>query len=341
MSAKMEDVARRAGVSTATVSRVLNSPDLVSQKTRERVLAAMRDLDYRLNLAARNLRTNQTRTIAVVIPTISEPVINRVIEAVEDVAIEENYMLLLCSTRGQPQREEVYSQLITQQTLVDGVLYISPRAAPGQVRRLAQSNVPLVLCNYDLADENTPTIQINHISSFRQCTAHLLELGHKRIALLNLAARYYQPARMRHEGFTQAFEAFGHEPDPSLIIEIDELTFETDKWRPAIEHLLNLDHPPTAIVAFNDKVALEVYAACRQRGLRIPADLSVTGCDDIPSAQHVEPPLTTVRLPANEQGQCAMRTLLDLLRGTNNPVPPRIWLDVELIVRESCASPGA
>ncbi len=339
MSAKMQDVARHAGVSTATVSRVLNNPDLVSQATRERVMAAMRDLDYRLNLAARSLRTNQTHTIAVVIPTIAEPVINEVIEAVEDVAIKENYTLLLCSTRGDPRREKTYSQLIMQQAMVDGVLYISPRASPDQVRTLAQGSAPLVLCNYALDDPTIPAIQIDHASSIRQCTSYLLSLGHRRIALLNLAARYYQPARMRHMGFEQAFLEYGLSPDPALMIEIDQLIYANNRWHAAIDRLLSLPEPPTAIVAFNDTVALLVYAACRQRGLRIPDDLSVTGCDDISSAQYVEPPLTTVRVPAYEQGERAMNTLLSLLRGEPLPVAPLITLDVELIIRESCAPP--
>ncbi|MCD4686348.1 MAG: LacI family transcriptional regulator [Anaerolineae bacterium] len=150
MSVKMEDVAQLAGVSTATVSRVLNNPELVSADTRERVEQAINQLDYRVNLAARNLRTNQTRTIAIVIPTISEPVINQVVEAVEDAAINAQYSLLMCSTRGDVKREQAYIRLLTQQTLVDGILYVSPRAAPDDVRRLLEGNAPVVLCNYSV-----------------------------------------------------------------------------------------------------------------------------------------------------------------------------------------------
>lgn len=126
------------GVSTATVSRVLNNPELVSDDTRQRVADAIRQLDYRVNLAARSLRTNQTRTIAVVLPTIADPVINRMVEAVEDVAITAGYTLLLCSTRGDAAREQTYIELLTQQTVADGVLYISPRATPENVLALDQ-----------------------------------------------------------------------------------------------------------------------------------------------------------------------------------------------------------
>lgn len=341
MPAKMEDVARLAGVSTATVSRVLNNPEVVSRHTRTRVMAAIEELDYKLNLAARSLRTNQTRTIAIVIPTISEPVINQVVEAVEDAAITADYTLLMCSTRGDARREQAYIELITQQTAVDGVLYISPRSAPEHVLKLARSGIPLVVCNYRAEGLSAPSILFDHISSIFQTTRHLLDLGHRRIALLNLAAAYYYPARMRREGFEKAFAAAGLVPDPSLIVQLEQPTYETDEWRAVIEDLLNRPKRPTAIVAFNDAVALEVYAVCRARGLRIPEDLSVTGCDDTLSARYVNPPLTTVRIPATRQGQLAMEYLLARMAGAHPPVPPLTLLDVELIVRESCARPAS
>jgi LacI family repressor for deo operon, udp, cdd, tsx, nupC, and nupG len=341
MAATMQDVARLAGVSTATVSRALNTPDLVTEDTRLRVLQAVERLDYKINLAARRLRTAQTRTIAVVIPTIAEPVINQVVEAVEDVAITEDYSLLLCSTRGKADREQRYIDLITQQAAVDGVLYISPRAAPEQVRRLAQGDAPLVLCNYQIEDESTPSVLFDHVSSLYQTTHYLLQLGHRRVALLNLSGPYYNPARMRRTGFERAFADAGLRPDPALTIEIDQPTYDNDEWRAVINALLDRREPPTAIVAFNDAVALQVYAVCRARGLRIPHDLSVTGCDDILSSHHVEPPLTTVRIPAARQGQLAMKYLLALMRSVRPDVPRSTLLDVELITRESCAPPDA
>lgn len=341
MSVKMEDVARRAGVSTATVSRVINNPDLVSLRTRQRVMAAIHELDYKVNLAARNLRTNQTRTIAIVIPTISEPVINRVIEAVEDVAIAENYTLLMCSTRGDTRREESYINLLTQQTLVDGVLYISPRSAPDQVRRLVESQIPLVLCNYRFNEPPVPSVLIDHASSAQQATHYLLSLGHRRIGLLNLASPHYYPARMRREGYESALLEANADLRPELIVELDQPTYATTRWHDAITALLDRPQPPTAIVAFNDLVALEVYAVCRARGLRIPHDLSITGCDDILSARHIDPPLTTIRVPAEDQGRHAMAALMGLLRAGSLDVSTTqpVHLDVTLVERRSCAPP--
>jgi LacI family repressor for deo operon, udp, cdd, tsx, nupC, and nupG len=340
MPARMEDVARLAGVSTATVSRALNSPELVSEDTQQRVMNAIRELDYRVNLAARSLRTNQTRTIAVVIPTISEPVINQIVEAIEDAAITANYTLLLCSTRGDANREQVYIKLLTQQTAIDGVLYVSPRSAPEHVRELAQGDAPLVLCNYIIDDMDVPGILIDHVSSIHQTTRHLLGLDHRRIALLNLDAPHYQPARMRRQGFEKAFAEAGLTPDPSLSVEIHQPTYNTGEWRERINVLLDRLDRPTAIVAFNDEVALQVYAVCRARGLRIPDDLSVTGCDNIPSAQYVDPPLTTVQVPAHAQGQLAMQHLLHIMTGNDRDIPKTTLLDVDLIIRESCAPPA-
>ncbi|MBN1565067.1 MAG: LacI family DNA-binding transcriptional regulator [Anaerolineae bacterium] len=340
MSVKMEDVARAAGVSTATVSRVLNNPDLVSDDTKQRVMDAIQQLDYKINLAARSLRTNQTRTIAIVIPTISEPVMNELVEAVEDVAVQENYTLLLCSTRGNPEREQAYIRLLTQQTIADGVLYLSPRAAPDVVRQLLDGPAPVILCNYSLDDTATPSVMMDHVSSIQQTTAYLLSLGHRQVALLNLSAPHYYPARMRHQGFENAFAEIGLTPDPILIKELDQPTYEHDEWQDTIHQLFDLPDPPTAIVAFNDMVALQVYAVCRQRGLRIPDDISVTGCDDILSASHVEPALTTVRIPAREQGRIAMQYLLKMITQPEASINSLTLIPVELVTRESCTVPA-
>ncbi len=337
MPATMLDVARLAGVSTATVSRVLNTPERVNEETRRRVMDSIQRLDYKINVAARHLRTNQTRLIAVVIPTIAEPMINQVVEAVEDAAIEQGYTLLLCSTRGDLEREQAYIDLLTQQMAVDGVLYVSPRAAPEDVRRLAQGPAPLVLCNYTIDNPGTPSIWINHVSSIYQATRHLIELGHRRITLLNLDVPHYQPARMRRHGYEKALAESGLPVDASLIIEIRQPTYNTDEWRVVIGQLLDRPDRPTAVVAFNDEVALEVYAACRVRELHIPRDLSVTGCDDTLLARYADPPLTTVRIPAYDLGRLAMKHLLRHIGrkpGRTAPIPP---LEVKLIIRESCA----
>lgn len=339
MPATMIDVARLAGVSTATVSRVLNNPELVNEETRQRVMHSIQQLGYRINVAARQLRTNQTRLIAVVIPTISEPVINQVVEAVEDAAIEQGYTLLLCSTRGDAEREQGYIDLLTQQMAVDGVLYVSPRAAPEDVRRLASGPAPLVLCNYTIDDPDTPNVWIDHVSSIYQATYYLITLGHRRIMLLNLDAPFYQPARMRRRGYEQALTESGLPFDPSLVVEIRQPTYNTDEWREVIGHLLDQPQRPTAVVAFNDEVALEVYAACRGRGLHVPRDLSVTGCDDTLLARYADPPLTTVRVPAYELGRLAMKHLLRPMGWKPGRAASMPRLEVELVIRESCAPP--
>jgi DNA-binding LacI/PurR family transcriptional regulator len=194
-----------------------------------------------------------------------------------------------------------------------------------------------VLCNYQIDSARTPCILFDHVSSIYLTTRYLLDLGHRRIALLNLAAPYYYPARMRRQGFENAYADLGLRPARSLLIELQQPTHDNDDWREAINSLLDRAEPPTAIVAFNDEVALQVYTVCRARGLQIPRDLSVTGCDDILSAQYVHPPLTSVRVPAYEQGRLAMQLLVRTLAGDPPAAPQRTLLEVELIVRESCA----
>jgi LacI family transcriptional regulator len=335
----MLDVAHRAGVSTATVSRVLNNPDQVNEDTRRRVMEAMQELDYKLNVAARRLRTNETRLIAVVIPSIAEPVINRIVEAIEDAAIERGYTLLLCSTRGDPNREQGYIDLLTQHMAVDGILYVSPRAAPEDVRRLALGSAPLLLCNYTIDDPLAPSVWIDHVSSIYQTTRYLISLGHTRIALLNLDAPHYQPAVMRRRGFERALIEAGIPLDETQVIEIHQSSYDTDEWREVIDYVLAQPDRPTAVVAFNDEVALEVYAACRACGLHIPADLSVTGCDDTLLARYAEPPLTSVCIPAYDLGRQAMKYLMLCIDGEDLPTAPIPRLAVELVIRESCAPP--
>jgi LacI family transcriptional regulator len=145
---------------------------------------------------------------------------------------------------------------------------------------------------------------------------------------------------MRRQGFEKAFAEVGLTPEPSLIVEIHQPTYDNDDWRDAIIRLLDRPDPPTAIVAFNDEVALQVYAVCRARGLNIPGDLSVTGCDDTLSSQYVDPPLTTVYIPAYKQGQLAMDYLLKRMAQKRPRIPEQTLLDVELVVRASCAPPG-
>jgi LacI family transcriptional regulator len=238
------------------------------------------------------------------------------------------------------ERERSYIDLLNQQMAVDGVLYVSPRAAPDDVWRLVQGPAPLVLCNYTLDDPAVPCLGIDHVSSTYQATRHLIELGHRTITLLNLSAPYYQPARMRQRGYELALAESGLPVDPARIIEIHQPTYELGDWRAVIADLLDAADRPTAVVAFNDVVALEVYAACRARRLRIPADISVTGCDDTLLARYADPPLTTVRIPAYELGRQAMQQLLRRIAGKPRRTGPVPRLAVELVRRESCATPA-
>ncbi|NDJ77046.1 MAG: LacI family transcriptional regulator [Chloroflexi bacterium] len=337
MASTIEDVAQVAQVSTATVSRVLNQPHLVSIQTRRRVLDAMQLLDYKVNLAGRHLRTNRTRTAALLLPGLGSSVISRLVEGVEDAALAAKYALIMFSTRHDADREAAYIDLITRHRLVDGVLCVSPCSSLENMHCLENDGIPLVMCNGKL--DGVASVLVNYSDLTYQATEYLLAWGHQRILLLNwtvpsgeVPVTLHTITHMRQGGFRQALAATQAVPQ-TLVVD------DNTEWQAHLAHMLRSTDRPTAIIACCDKLALAVYAVCRGVGLRIPHDLSVIGCDDILVAQYVDPPLTTIRVPAYKQGRLAMESLLQAMMGDAPEEPAVHLLKGELVLRDSCAPP--
>jgi DNA-binding LacI/PurR family transcriptional regulator len=326
--ATIADVARRSGVSTATVSRVLSGVQPAREATRDRVLAAVRELDYRPSGVARALKRRETRTIGLLITDIGNPFFPQIVRAVEDEAHARGYGVILCNAADDSERELAYLELLLERR-VDGLIVASARTTRRHAERLAAVPMPIVLVNSDAPGSALAGITTAHRHGARMATEHLLGLGHRRIA--HISAPSAQAARLRHAGVTDALRAAGLDPASLLLAEGDEHVAGGAR---AAQLLLAERPQPTAIVCYNDLTAVGALRAVRRAGLRVPEDVSLTGFDDIELAAWTDPPLTTVRQPTDALARWAVSRLADVLPG-GRPAPERVTLEPTLEVRGS------
>ncbi|MGW2119804.1 LacI family DNA-binding transcriptional regulator, partial [Streptomyces zhihengii] len=328
--ATLAAIARAAGVSAPTVSKVLNGRADVAPATRTRVEALLRQHGYR----RRRSPAQQSRMIDLVFHELESSWAMEVIRGVENVAREEGLSLVLSESAG---------RLMPGQTWVDGVLARRPAGVilvlsdldAAQRAQLTSRNIPFVVVDPagDPGDD-LPSVGTTNWQGGLAATRHLLELGHTRIGVIGGPSRM-MCSRARIDGYRSALEAAGVPVDPELLREGD---FHHEAGHAAGMELLRLPDRPTAVFTGNDLQALGLYEAARELGLRIPEDLSVVGFDDLPLARWVGPPLTTVRQPLTEMAEAAARLVLDLGRG-RRPAATRVDLATTLVVRHSTA-PG-
>jgi LacI family transcriptional regulator, repressor for deo operon, udp, cdd, tsx, nupC, and nupG len=331
----IREVAKRAGVSTATVSRVLSRPDVVAPATRSRVLQVVERLSYAPNSVAKNLRTLKSRKLLVTVPDISNPFFSLVLRGIEDCAQQNGYAVLLGDTRDDEVREERYAQMLKQKE-ADGLIFLGhrlPRIAASVVREMAPRCAPVVNgCEFS-PEVGVPSVHIDNPKAAFEAMEHLYELGHRRVGVITgpLASPL---SRDRLEGSFTAARRRGRQDD----IIVKQADFSIGSGMDAAERLLSLPEPPTAIFCFNDEMAMGAIEAARRRGLALPTALSVVGFDDIRFAQCADPPLTTIAQPMREIGEATVILLLDILNG-NRIDPISITLPHHLIVRSSTAPP--
>ncbi len=331
----IKDVARVAGCSTATVSRALANPEKVSDTTRERVALAIAEVGYAPNVAARNLRRAESKTIVALLPDISNPFFSEIINGMEEVAHLAGYQVLIGDCEHDPARAEAYFELLpTNQA--DGILLLTAEVPMVLVRQAdGQSSFPLVMACEFFADIDLPTVAIDNHQAACHAIDYLISLGHRRIATLSgPAANPICKERVR--GYHDTLAAHGLVAEARIV--------EGDfGFRSGYQQGLALLEPgrtrPTAIFCHSDEMAIGVLKAARQLGLAVPGQLSVVGFDNIGFSEYCEPELTTISQPRNEIGQQAMRLLLGLMRG--EPVVRRQTLSTQLIVRKSTGRPDA
>ena len=332
--ATIADVARRSGVSTATVSRVLSGAVPARAATRERVLAAALELDYRPSGIARALKRHETRIIGLLITDIGNPFFPQVVRTIEDEAHRRGYGVVLCNAADDPERELAYLDLLVERR-VDGLIVASARMTRRHAERLSTVPMPVVLVNAQAPGARLPAITVAHRHGARMATEHLLSLGHRRLAHLAGPLAQAGAARLRRAGVADALRAAGIDPGSLVVAEGNE---HVDGGARATEQLLGDASPPTGIVCYNDLSAIGALRAIRAAGLRVPADVSVIGFDDIEPAAWTDPPLTTIRQPTADLGRWAVERL------TTTPTDeaaasPQVVLEPSLVVRGSTGPP--
>jgi len=339
MPPTLEEVAKLAGVSRSTVSRVVNQHPNVRPEVRERVWEVVRKTGYQPHAAARSLATRRTRVIGLIIPQavttlFTDPYFPILIRGVADACNAHNYHLMLSLfSRRRVQESRARQDLLYQQVLrgryLDGVVVSSAPLDDPIFPRLLEDGVPFIIVGR-YPHERANYVDVDNVAGARMAVEHLLRLGHERVATITGPLNMFA-AQDRLEGYRQALAARGIPVDEDLIAEGD---FTEGGGRAAMQRLL--PRRPTAVFAASDMMAVGAIKVLREAGLRVPEDVAVVGFDDIPLASMVEPPLTTVRQPIEQTGGMAVELLVSLLENPGEETVHRVVLPTELVIRASC-----
>lgn len=328
----IRDVAREAGVSVSTVSRVLNEKPDVAPATRERVQAAIARLNFRANPAARHLAGAPIRAIGLLLPGLRSQYELEIMRGVAD-AVAAFGRELVVYYQAEPTPRRLHAQFARlARGAIDGLVIVLPRAAEDEALQLQQRGMPVILVDHRGLGAAVPAVAAANFAGGYEGTRYLINLGHRRIGYI-VGEAAIPASTDRLAGYRDALAEAGLPTDERLIYRAD---FSTIGGYAGARSLMALADPPTAIFAANDASALGVLDGLRDLGLRIPQDVSVVGFDDIRAAADAHPPLTTVRQPLAEMGATAVSMLLDILDGHTLPAD-RVELPTRLIVRESCA----
>jgi LacI family transcriptional regulator len=325
----IREVARRAAVSPATVSRVLNGSASVQESSRQRVLAAVADLQYRPNRLARNLRRQQADMIGVVVSDIENPHFSEAVRVVEDEAYKAGYRVLLCNTDETGDKQQAYLEMMAAERVIAAIVSPADAQASG-VDSLLSLGIPVVAFDRMIEDDRVDAVVCANVEGLRRATEHLLWLGHERIAFLG-GRTDVETGAERLEGYTLAMRAAGVVP-----FALDG-GFRTEGAEQAVEELLAQTQRPTALVVANNLMTLGAIRALRRAHLRIPEDIAVVGVDDPPWADLIDPPLTTLAQPVRRMARTAMQLVLERVE-SRRVETRRVVLPLELRVRRSCGS---
>ena len=337
----LSDIADSVGVTPMTVSRVINENGYVSDETREKVLRAAKDLNYRQNGLARALKRRSTETVGLVLGDISNPYSTELARAVRETLLNHGYNLFICISEHSAKEDIVAFKALADHS-VDGIIVATRSNENGDkyLRGIVESNLPVVVIGRDFQHEDVDFVSPDNLKGGFEATQHLIDLGHERIGFIgaNITAG---SSLKRLQGYLQALKLHNIEIDERLITgrnendsdvpgySTEEIGFE------GMKRLLSLPNPPTAIFARNDFTAIGAMSAIKEAGLRIPEDIAIVGFDDISLAVRTSPPLTTVRQPMRLEGQLAAEMLLEKIQGANKKSRRERILNCELIVRES------
>ncbi len=327
------DVASKAGVSIATVSKVINGTGRISEKTRKHVLNVMEELKYQPSMVASALSGKNTYTIGLTLPDLANPYFAEIARAVEDRGRELGFHVLICSTDNDPEKEDKYFSVLMQKR-VDGIVIASRTKKDTYLKSMVKDHIPLTMIAREMPSFAVPAVMVDDYLGGYQAGSHLTAQGHRRIAVMAEDLNDTS-SRERMRGCKQAMLDEGLTQECGLEA-VGGFTVESGKA--AMHELLGSEEPPTAVFACNDILAIGAIQAARERGMRVPEDLSVVGFDNTILASIIDPPLTTVAQPIQEIGKQAVDLLLQEIRGEQVP-RQRVVLMPDLVVRGSTAPP--
>ncbi len=325
-----KSVAAALGVSVATISRVLTRPELVSERTRMRVLQGIARLGYRPNLAARDLRQGQTRTVLVVVPKASGFFLE-VIRGAEQAADELGYIVMMANARGGADRQTAYCEQVASRR-ADGVILLTGTAPP-RPATATHRPPPLVVALERLDHSELPAVTVDHAAGAEEAVRHLVNLGHRRIAHI-AGLDHVLSARLRLLGYRKALRSARLPFDEALVQRGD---FSVDSGTKAMQTLMQLRSAPTAVFCGNDEMAVGAIAALKSRGLKVPADVSIVGFDDQDFAAFYIPTLSTVHIPRFDIGYQSMMLLSKVISG--EAAVGSMVLPTRLVIRASSGVP--
>jgi LacI family transcriptional regulator len=327
----IEEVAKMSGVSRSTVSRVINNDPNVKESTRARVKEVIRKVDYRPNTIARRLASGRTKIIGLILPTaqsslFTDPFFPGLIQGITTVCNANDYSVMLWLTNEEQERTK--AQQLASDSLLDGLVIASYFINDPILETLTKSGMPFLVIGRDPSRNNLNYVDADNLHGAREAVVHLLRLDRHRVATITGPTKMIAGAD-RREGYELAFRERGLTPDPALMVEGD---FTESGGYTCMLRLIPQN--PDAVFVASDAMALGALRALRESGKRVPEDVAVVGFDDIPSAAHMDPPLTTVRQNIQGMGQLAAETLIQILNEKTTP-PHRLVLPTELIIRSS------
>ncbi|ALS21518.1 catabolite control protein A [Paenibacillus naphthalenovorans] len=336
MTVTIYDVAREAGVSMATVSRVVNNNPNVKPQTRKKVFEAIERLGYRPNAVARGLASKKTTTVGVVIPDISNSIFSEVARGIEDIANMYHYNIILCNADKKKDKEiRVINTLLEKQ--VDGLLFMGGAITEEHIEAFKTSSVPVVLCATADEQKTIPSVDIDHEKAAYDAVQLLIQKGHRQIAMISGTLQDPTNGYARYQGYKKALEEAG------IPLREDYVRIGNYRYESGLEvtkYFMELDERPTAIFAATDEMAIGAIHALQDNGLKVPDDVSVISVDNIRMASMVRPQLTTVAQPMYDIGAVAMRLLTKLMNKETKDASEltQVTLPHDIIQRNSVAS---
>jgi len=325
-SPTLDDVARKAGVSTATVSRCLNTPDRVVERTRLRVMDAVRALEYTPNFGAKVMAAQRTHTIGAVIPTMENAIFARGLQAFQDALHMQGYTLLVASSSYDAQVEKEQVRVLASRG-ADGLLLIGHDRDAETLRYLEARNIPALVAWAHDPTAILPSIGFDNFAAMQSLAEMVLGLGHRKIGMISAHTKTNDRARARVVAVQQSMAKQGLDPAQLTVIETE---YGVDTGASAFQSLMDLPTPPTVILCGNDVLAVGALRRAHRLGIVVPDDVSITGFDDIELARVVTPELTTVHVPHREMGKKAAEMLIDMVEGRDLVPVPALAAKIEL-----------